>query len=369
MKKKILFLSPLPPPHYGSAMSSEMCLNILKDSNEFEVKNIKLNYSRDMDDIGKINLGKIRGIFHVKKQIKEKIKKFQPDLIYFVPATYGLGLFRDSSFVSIIKKLTNKKIIFHVRSRIEEKHWNNKLFRSRYKKMFAKQRVIVLDKSLKKDLHGLIDEESFFILPNAIKNEVNDTKLKKILLKRNKEKQFNVLFLSHMNRTKGWFKLLQACSILHKKDINFICNFVGGWWNKEDEGMFYNFIKTNNLEKNVFYLGKKSGKDKNEILARSKLLVYPTELDTFGRVIIEAMMFGLPVIANGITSIPTTIQHKKTGFVLKHNSPKEISDYIWKLIPNQRLREKMGIAGRKRFLEEYEIESYKKRFLKIFEKL
>jgi len=38
--KKILFLSPLPPPHYGSAMSSKMCLEILQKSKDFEIKNI-----------------------------------------------------------------------------------------------------------------------------------------------------------------------------------------------------------------------------------------------------------------------------------------------------------------------------------------
>lgn len=67
--KKILFLSPLPPPYYGSAMSSQMCLNILKNSKDFEVRNIKLNYSKEMNDIGKINFNKIKGMLKVSKQI------------------------------------------------------------------------------------------------------------------------------------------------------------------------------------------------------------------------------------------------------------------------------------------------------------
>ena len=59
--EKILFLSPLPPPYYGSAMSSEMCLNILKNSKDFQIENIKLNYSKEMSDVGKINTDKIKG--------------------------------------------------------------------------------------------------------------------------------------------------------------------------------------------------------------------------------------------------------------------------------------------------------------------
>jgi glycosyltransferase involved in cell wall biosynthesis len=364
-KKKILFLSVLPPPYYGSAMSSKMCLDILKKSKEFEVENIKFNYSKEIEDVGKINLDKLRGLFYVKRQTKKEIQEFKPDLIYCFSGTYGLGLFRDWLFVREIKKHWKGKILFHVRSRIEEKHWNNKIFRKIYKKMFENGKAIVLDKSLKSDLHGLINEKDFFILPNAIKNEISNIDIKRILKLRRRNKTINILFLSHMSKTKGWVELLEACKILNEKDMNFICNFVGSWWNKEDERYFYNFIKEHKLEKRVFYLGKKIKKEKNKILEKSNLLVYPTKLDTFGRVVIEAMMFAIPVIANGICAIPTTIKHDKTGFILKKNTPKEISIYIERLIKNKKLREKMGIEGRKRFLQRYESKVYEKKFLKI----
>ena len=144
--KKVLFLSPLPPPHYGSAMSSKMCLEILEDSKKFKVKSIKLNYSKDMNDIGKINLGKIKGIFHVKKQIKKQIKEFKPDIIYFVPATHSSGLIRDWTFVREIKKHWKGKILFHIRSRILEKTWDNRLGRNILKNMYSKNKAIILSK-------------------------------------------------------------------------------------------------------------------------------------------------------------------------------------------------------------------------------
>ena len=108
--KKILFLSPMPPPHYGSAMSSEMCLEILKKSKDFEIRNIKLNYSKKMNDVGKINFDKIEGIFKVKTRIQKELREFKPDIIYFVPATTGLGLLRDWFFVKEIRKDWKGKI-------------------------------------------------------------------------------------------------------------------------------------------------------------------------------------------------------------------------------------------------------------------
>src|SRR3989339_656926 len=326
MNEKILFLSPLPPPHYGSAMSSQMCLEILQKSNKFEVKNIKLNYSKDVKDVGHFNLDKIKGFFIVKKQIKKLIGEFQPDIIYFVPATSGLGLIRDSYFVKQIKKFSGKKVIFHIRSRITEESWdkNKKILIE----MLKGKKAIVLDKSLE------------------------------------------ILFLSNMDESKGWLKLLLACRILKNKKIKFKGNFIGAWTRKEDEKKFNSIIKEHDLKKEVKYLGKKVGKEKEKFLENSNVLVFPTEykLETFGRVIIEAMMFGLPVIANGIAAIPTIIQDKKTGFVLKNNTIQEIAHSLEKL-QNKKLREKMGKEGRKRFLQEYEIQKYKTEFLTIIGKV
>ncbi|MDP2947549.1 MAG: glycosyltransferase family 4 protein, partial [Nanoarchaeota archaeon] len=109
------------------------------------------------------------------------------------------------------------------------------------------------------------------------------------------------------------------------------------------------------------------GKEKDDILAHSNILAFPTEYppETFGRVNIEAMMFALPVVANGIAAIPSIIKHKKTGFILKENSPEEIANYLEELISNPKLREKMGKAGRKKFLKEFEIRNYEKKFLSI----
>ena len=342
MKKKILFISPLPPPNYGSAMSSKMCLEILEKSKNFSVENIKLNYSENMSDIGSLNLSKIKGFFKVKKEIRDKISSFSPDLIYFMPATARLGLLRDFFFIKMIKK-GNKKILYHVRARVPRLNF---LGRYMHRLIFTNSKIIVLGESLKKDVMGYTNEKNIFVLPNAIENELNEKEFKIIVNKRKKRTdRFNILFLSNMDRVKGWPQLLQACKILRDNKTKFQCNFVGDFVNKKDKEYFKKFVKENCLNAQVHYLGKRVGKEKNEILKNSDVLVFPTEypLETFGRVIIEAMMFGLPVIANGIATIPSIIEDKKTGFVLKKNHPSEITENILLLRKNKQLREKMGL--------------------------
>ncbi|MEM4330489.1 MAG: glycosyltransferase family 4 protein [Candidatus Pacearchaeota archaeon] len=361
-KKKILFLSPLPPPNYGSALSSKDCLEILKKSKKFSVESIKLNYSREMTDVGKISLEKIKGFFSVLKIINQKISNFKPHFVYFVPATSNFGLIRDFFFVRFIKK-SKIPILFHIRSRLIKNRLNNFF----YKFMFSNEKAIILGKSLIEDIINYIPKKNLFILPNAIKNEISDKELKKILEKRRSQKIFNILFLSNMDKTKGWPKLLESARILMDRGFSFNCFFAGSWQNKEDECFFFNYLKKNNLEDVVFYIGQIKPEEKKDLFSKVHLLVFPTEypLETFGRVIIEAMMYALPVIANSIATIPSIIEDKKTGFLLNENSPIEISERIETLLKNRKLAEKKGLNGRKAFLKKFEIKNYEKNFLEI----
>ncbi|MCA9487690.1 MAG: glycosyltransferase family 4 protein [Nanoarchaeota archaeon] len=360
MVKKILFLSTLPPPHYGASIMSEICLEILQKSKNFQVRNIKLNYSKSMNDVGKINLSKFKGFFKVMKQISNSFKEFSPDFIYFAPATKGFGLIRDFLFVQKIKKY-GVPFVFHIHSRLF-KGRKNKLM---YQKMFKGEKAIILGKELLDDVEEFFKKEDINFLPNAIKNQISEREFKKLIEEKKKRPNLNLLFLSNMNESKGWPKLLEACEILNKK-LDFTCNFVGEFPSKWEKERFYESAKEKNLGRRVNYLGKKTGKDKRKIFEQSDIFIFPTEypFETFGVVIIESMMFGIPVIANGIATIPSIISDNETGFVLKKNSPEEISEKILQLSKRE-TRENFSEKSRKRFLEKYELGNYQKNLLKI----
>ena len=315
-----------------------------------------------MDDIGKINFIKVKRIFYVKKQIKKQIREFKPYIIYVVPETYSLGLIRDWIFVKEIKKYWKGKILFHIRSRILDETWESRWRQKILKNMYTGNRAIVLGKELVSDLRDMIPEKEIFILPNGIKNEVSNKDIKEIIKKRKENKQFNILFLSNMDKTKGWPKLLDTCKILNEKGFNFRCNFIGAWWNKKDEEYFYNFIKKNKLDKKVFSHGEKRNEEKNIFIKNANILVYPTEKDTFGKVLIEAYMYGVPVITNREGAISSIVEHGKTGFLLNRNTKEEIAS----IILEEPDWEGMGKNGRKKFLKEFEFEKYKINFLRLF---
>jgi glycosyltransferase involved in cell wall biosynthesis len=282
------------------------------------------------------------------------------------PATSGLGLIRDSFFARIIKK-KGVKILYHVHSRLTRGDRRNILFKKLFESMFHKEKAIILGKELRNDMSWVIPDKDIYILPNAIKNEISNNEILGIQKRRRDARAINILFLSNMDKTKGWPKLLEACKILKERGINFSCNFVGAWVAKRDEECFIDFVKKNSLERNVSYLGKKTGAEKNKVFANANVFVFPTEykLETFGLVILEAMMFALPVISNSIATIPSTIQDEKSGFVLKSNSPNEIAAKLSILASDRNKMESMGNFGRRLFLKKFEQKKYDKELIRI----
>jgi glycosyltransferase involved in cell wall biosynthesis len=283
-----------------------------------------------------------------------------------MPATSKIGLFKDFLFARTLKKFGGN-VIYHIRSRLGEADKDSWLKRMVYKKMFKGSNVIVLDELLKGDIEEYFMPKEIFVLPNAIENSVSSVKLNQIIKKRDGNKKFEILFLSNMYESKGWFLVLRTCELLKRESSDFVCNFIGKWPSDAEEEKFFDFVKEKNLGKNVKYLGGISGKEKDLVYERANAFVFPTyyELEAHPRVIIEAMMFGLPIVANSHCSIPNTIQDKKAGFLLKRNSPEEIKKYLQLIKRDRRVGVRIGLAGRKRFLEKYELKKYKRDFVNI----
>jgi glycosyltransferase involved in cell wall biosynthesis len=362
--KKILFLSPLPPPNYGSAISSKMCLEILKSDNRFYIKNIKTNYSKELSDMGEISLKKLYGIIQVSMRIVQLINKIRPDIVYFMPATFSFGLMRDFFFLSIIKIFNHKKIILHIRSQFKKEDWNNSFKRFLIQGLLKCDKVILLGPELIENLNEKVARDKIYILPNAINKTLLDIELENSIRHRNNNQNLNILFLSTMWKFKGWYKLLETCNLLSNSGVKYICHFVGDWPSELESNTFYNYIENNNLSKNVIFHGQLLGYEKKNMLMEADILILPTEFDSCPRVILEAMEYGLPVISTRVGTIPSLVEHDKTGYILEKNTSLEIFECILRLI-DINLRTVFGRNGRNRFLARFTFETYEKNFIKI----
>lgn len=103
--------------------------------------------------------------------------------------------------------------------------------------------------------------------------------------------------------------------------------------------------------KGVEYLGKRYGEEKNAVFARSDIFCFPTfyHNETFGLVNLEAMQWGLPVVATPEGGIPDVVLDGETGFLVPQRNAEALADSLEVLLSDPELRFRMGKAGRRHY--------------------
>ncbi|MDY7577627.1 glycosyltransferase [Herbaspirillum sp. RTI4] len=103
---------------------------------------------------------------------------------------------------------------------------------------------------------------------------------------------------------------------------------------------------------NVIFAGMVSDAEKVALLKNCQALVLPSHLrsEAFGMVLVEAAMFGRPLISCEIgTGTSYVNEHEETGFVVTPEQPQELARAMQDLLADANLTEKMGKAARGRY--------------------
>ncbi|CAH9101013.1 unnamed protein product [Cuscuta epithymum] len=97
------------------------------------------------------------------------------------------------------------------------------------------------------------------------------------------------------------------------------------------------------------FTGMLSGKELSQAYASGDVFVMPSESETLGQVVLEAMSSGLPVVAARAGGIPEIIADDQEGKIGYLFNPGDVDDCLKKLEPllwNRELRETIGKAAR-----------------------
>jgi len=364
MKSKILFILHLPPPVHGSSMVGQYIKDSKVVDSSFDAKFINLSTSLSIDEIGKNPILKIGRYFKIVFKFIWYLFSFKPETVYLAITAKSVGFYKDLPF-ALLTKLFKKKLVLHYHNKGVRINQNNPLDNLLYHILFKNTKVILLSERLYKDVSKYVKKENVFDCPNGILVKNQEEKITPT----NKSGP-RILFLSNLIESKGVYALLDALKILNNNHVKFYCNMVGG------EGdislsQLNKKISDLNLQNCVSYLGKKYNDDKDEIFKLSDIFVFPTHYhnECFPLVLLEAMMFGLPVISTNEGGIPDIVKNGETGFIVDKQNPEKLAEKIKHLIDNPEKASLMGEKGREHFLEKYTLEVFERRIVHILNQI
>ena len=193
-------------------------------------------------------------------------------------------------------------------------------------------------------------------------NQKNISILKREKLKKIwnlEENKFTILMPGRLTYWKGQEKFIEALNIL-KEDYNytdFQAILLGS-----DQGRkvylkkLYSLVERYSLSKKLRFINHCREMPLAYSLA-DVIVSASVEPEAFGRVAVESQSMGKPIIASNIGGSKETILNKKSGFLYKHDDPRELAKNLNTVIQlNQEELKLMGNEGRKNITKKFDVE-------------
>jgi glycosyltransferase involved in cell wall biosynthesis len=90
------------------------------------------------------------------------------------------------------------------------------------------------------------------------------------------------------------------------------------------------------------------------LLAQASVFAFPSEVDSFGYAVIEAMAMGVPVVAVRTAGVQEVVADAETGILVEGGDDRELVSALRSLLDDEWMRERMGQAGYVRFRSRFD---------------
>ena len=170
----------------------------------------------------------------------------------------------------------------------------------------------------------------------------------------NQRNTVKILFVGRLEHRKGIDVLMKILPDLCKQFPSMEVVIAGDDSIPADGGKTYRgaFEKNNPslAGKQVQFLGRVSEETLRRQYAECDIFVAPSRFESFGLIYVEAMIFGKPVIGCNVGGIPEVVEDGVNGILVAPGACEPLQTALASLLKDTAMREKMGLAGRERYL-------------------
>lgn len=241
--------------------------------------------------------------------------------------------------------------------------------------------VYIFEKPLK-----FVYKNSFFeVISNSTKDDllkrgINEKKIKVIECGIDKKffnynyqkKEFpQICYVGRLKKYKSVHHLIKAFKIVKERCIDSVLYIVG---TGDYEIELKRLVKKLNIEKDVIFTGYITEDEKVKILQQSWISVYPSYIEGWGIVNIEANALGTPVISSNVLGLKDSVKDGVSGLLYEYGNIEQLAEKILYLLKNKEKLKKMendSIKWAKNFdwdktndMSEYYIKDFIESFIK-----
>jgi len=338
-KIRVLHVAPLPPSLGGMVTYIEGLLN----SDVFKTidsRVVRFSYFNKEKYSGLIRIfanGLNASILSVN--FIANVLLWQPNIVH-IQCNSGFGFF-EKSWVAFLAKVLGRKTIFHFHGGYlrewygQASHFEQKIIK---KCALINDRIMTGSPQMRETwlYIGIPSEKIIHIgnavnLPNEIIKETHD--------------YISILFLTRVILEKGIIELIDAFLILHSTFNKLKLRIVGA----DTNDMVYvkNYLENRDPGHLVDYIGPVSNEQKHQEYLKADIFAFPTYVEDQSYAVMEAMSYGLPVVASNVGGIPSLIKDCENGLLVSPKNVDSLRIGIETLIRDPHMRNNLGRNARK----------------------
>jgi colanic acid/amylovoran biosynthesis glycosyltransferase len=196
-----------------------------------------------------------------------------------------------------------------------------------------------------------------------------DTSLFQPRLKFGRCGRFTIICVGTLEEKKGQRYLVEACRILKKRDLPFLCHMIGDGPMRHD---LERQVEEADLRDEVRFAGSLPRAEVARLVSRADVVALPSIRTSSGMMegipvaLMEALACETAVVSTQLSGIPELIEEGVTGLLVPPGDARALADALARLHGDSELRHMFGQAGREKVLRDFDLRKNAEKLAEMF---
>jgi glycosyltransferase involved in cell wall biosynthesis len=184
-------------------------------------------------------------------------------------------------------------------------------------------------------------------------------------------KENSILFVGSIKKVKGIMNLLKAFEIIAQhRDVAL--NIAGQDTLATNRTSYFQSILaevSNQKKEKIIYHGRLSSEQLIQLYSEAAISVFPSLVEAFPTVVLEAMACSSPVILGNCGPHSEIINHGENGLICDSSNPDDIAEKILSVLKNRSLGDYLGKNARQTVCEKFNYKDWIGKNIEIYTKI
>jgi glycosyltransferase involved in cell wall biosynthesis len=348
-----------PPPVHGQAV---MIQSLVQGSySRIRIHAVRMAFSSRIDQVGKPSWPKLLHLFKVAAGLAGARFRHGATVLYYPPAGPDrVPMWRDMALLLLARRLFRKTVYhYHIAGLADLYASLSRFQRFIFRLAYGRPALAIYLSAHSPDDAAPLNPQTVRIIPNGIAEAPWPHPVDRS--RREPSRPPIILFVGALTPEKGVDTLLETWSLLRQRGTPFQGVLAGDWRSPQFGQETLRKIAALGLSASIRLAGPLEGEAKWRAFAEADVFCFPSHVDNFPLVEIEAMMMGLPIVASDWGGMKDLVVEGETGFRAPRGDAAAFADKLDRLLNDPALRIRMGEAGRARYLQEYTLDRWRNR--------